>query len=73
MIVKTKLVKPKEFVGAKILKAKIVKHDPNCDSKNVLVLTTNKGVFEIEGTYGGYTGKSCDEYIEVINLSKIVK
>lgn len=65
-------IKPKELVGAEIISAKLKKHDKNCDSVNVLVLKTDKGTFEIEGTYGGYTGRSCDEYIELVKLRKEV-
>jgi hypothetical protein len=34
---------------------------------------TDGSTFYIEGGYGGYTGKSCDEYIETINVRKTFK
>lgn len=49
----------------------LMKHDENCDSVNVLRLVMSDGsVFDIIGGYGGYTGKSCDEYVEIITVAK---
>lgn len=44
-------------------------HNPDCDSANVLVLHLDDGSFvNIEGGYGGYTGDSCDEYVETLSI-----
>lgn len=43
--------------------------DEGCDGENLLVLQTASGkTIYIEGGYGGYTGKSCDEYYEWIDV-----
>ena len=69
---KTTEVRASKLVGAKIISARIKPHDPNCDGQNVLHITTDKGTFEIEGGYAGYTGGSCDEYPETIEIRKKV-
>jgi len=62
----------RELIGKTIKSAKIIGHSKGCDSKNVLVLNMTDGSkFHIEGGYGGYTGNSCDEYIECIGVKKI--
>jgi len=62
----------KYLKGETIKSARLVKHSKDCDSVNVLRLTMKSGkVFEIEGSYGGYTGKSCDEYIEVLEIREV--
>lgn len=64
----------KNLKGKTIKSVKIIGHDPACDSQNVLVLTMTDGsVFHIIGGYGGYTGESCDEYIETIEVKKLRK
>ena len=57
--------------GETIKSAHIVCHQKTgCDSKNLLILKMESGkTFYIEGFYGRYTGKSCDEYIEYISVS----
>lgn len=60
-----------ELQGKTISSVKLKKHDEGCDSWNVLRFTMSDGsVYEIEGTYGGHTGLSCDEYIELISVRK---
>lgn len=58
------------LVGATIESAKVQGHQEDCDGVNQLVLETTKGTFIIEGSYGGYTGHSCDEYFEVISIKE---
>jgi len=62
----------KELIGEKIKTSKIVCHKKEgCDGRNLLVLEMESGnIFYIEGGYGGYTGDSCDEYIETIKVQK---
>lgn len=61
----------KELVGKTIKSVEITGHSLGCDSKNVLVLTTEDGqVFNVVGGYCGYTGDSCDEYVEFIKVRK---
>lgn len=51
-----------------------VPHDDECDSANVLRLTLDDGsVVDVEGSYGGYTGNSCDEYIEFVSIERVPK
>lgn len=61
----------KELIGEKIKSAEIVCHlKTGCDGENLLILEMESGkTFYIEGSYGGYTGESCDEYPEFINVS----
>lgn len=62
----------KELIGKKIKSAVIIGHSLGCDSENVLVLKMTDGsIFHITGGYGGYTGKSCDEYIETIAVEQV--
>lgn len=57
------------LVDRAIVHAVVVPHDDSCDSANVLRLTLDDGsVVDITGGYGGYTGDSCDEYVEVISI-----
>jgi len=59
-----------ELIGKTIKSAEITGHSPDCDGKNVLVLTMEDGkVFYVIGTYGGWTSNSCDEYPEIIYVS----
>lgn len=47
-----------------------VPHMDECDSPNVLRLALDDGsVVDIIGGYGGYSGRSCDEYIELIGTT----
>ena len=47
-------------------------HSSACDAVNVLVLTMTDGSsWEVEGPYGGYTGRSCDEYKETISGRRV--
>lgn len=63
-----------KLIGKTIKRAYLKGHSENCDSINVLVIEMNDGsIFEIEGGYGGYTGKSCDEYIETIDIREKVR
>lgn len=67
-----KIIKPTELIGKTIARARIIGHQRGCDSKNLLVLEMVGGEkYYIEGGYGGYTGKSCDEYYEYIGVRKI--
>ncbi len=60
----------KILVGETIKSAKIVGHSKNCDGQNLLVLEMESGkTIYIEGSYGAYTGQSCDEYQEHIYIS----
>ena len=61
----------KKLIGETIKKAKIVCHKSvGCDGKNLLILEMESGkTFYVEGGYGGYTGNSCDEYVEIISVS----
>lgn len=62
----------KELIGKTIKAVKIKGHSTGCDSLNVLVLKMESGeVFEITGGYGGFTGHSCDEYVETIKVDLI--
>lgn len=58
------------LVGETIVSAEIRCHlDKGCDGRNLLVLQTTSGkTIHIEGGYGGYTGKSCDEYYEYVRV-----
>ena len=61
-----------KLIGKTIEGVEIKGHSKGCDSENVLKLTMTDGsIFEITGGYGGYTGKSCDEYIEIIAVDEI--
>lgn len=67
-----KTVKPTTLKGKRIKSVSIKGHQTDCDSKNVLVLTmSDDSTYEIEGGYGGYTGRSCDEYIETIEIRRV--
>ena len=49
-----------------------VPHDDSCDGVNVLRLTLDDGsVVDIVGGYGSYTGRSCDEYVELISINRV--
>jgi hypothetical protein len=57
------------LVGRTIASAVVRGHSAACDAENVLVLTMTDGTtWEVVGDYGGYTGKSCDEYVELIEV-----
>jgi len=60
-----------KLIGETIKSVKIVCHKKTgCDGENLLVLEMESGkIFYVEGGYGGYTGKSCDEYKEHIFVS----
>lgn len=60
----------KKLIGEKIKSARIVCHlKKGCDSKNLLILEMESGkTFYIQGGNSGYTGKSCDEYYETIEV-----
>jgi hypothetical protein len=62
----------KNLVGEKIKSARIVCHmTEGCDGENLLILEMESGkTFYIEGGYGGYSGKSCDEYYEYIEVKQ---
>lgn len=61
----------KELIGKTIKNAEVKGHSEKCDGVNVLVLTMEDGsIFYVVGGYGGYTGKSCDEYPEYIVVKK---
>lgn len=55
-----------------IVHVQAVPHDDSCDGTNVLRLTLDDGSrVDITGGYGGYTGRSCDEYVELISVDKV--
>ena len=62
---------PNVLIGETIKSADIVCHKKTgCDGENLLILAMKSGkTFYIEGSYGGYTGESCDEYPEYISIS----
>lgn len=62
----------KKLIGEKIKSAEIKCHlNKGCDSQNLLVLKMESGkTFYVEGGYGTYTGESCDEYYEKIEVKK---
>ena len=69
---KSNAINLEELIGKTIKSAKIIGHDSKCDGENLLILTmTDVEKFFIEGGYGGYTGKSCDEYFEWVEVRKI--
>lgn len=60
-----------ELIGKTIKSAEVKGHSPECDGKNVLVLTMESGeIFYVIGNYGEWTHKSCDEYPELISVSR---
>jgi hypothetical protein len=62
------------LVGKTITSAKIVgcKYRSGCDGENVLELTfTDGSSVQITGGYGGYTGLSCNEYVELIMIEEM--
>lgn len=72
----TELLVGKTITSAIILGCKNfagwVENKTPCDGENVLKLTFSDGTsVEITGGYGGYTGKSCDEYFEKIDIEAI--
>ena len=64
------MINPKKLIGVKILKAEI-KGIEGCDDKPFLILETDKGKFKINSWYGGYTGRSNDEYPRYISIEDI--
>ena len=47
---------------------------PECDGVNVLVVSFTDGTTaRIIGSYGGYTGHSCDEYFERIAVEQVTE
>jgi len=65
------------LIGKTIVSASIVGcdrslyGDDSCDGENILVLNFSDGTsVKCEGGYGGYTGKSCDEYYEYILIKE---
>lgn len=66
----TQQIKSKEgIVGKTITSAVFRKYKEDCDDIPYLDLTFSDGSsVTIEGTYGGYTGKSYDEYITFIKV-----
>jgi adenylate cyclase len=62
------------LVGKKIQSALVTYHNEECDGENVLRLVfTDNTTIDIVGDYGGYSGRSCDEYVEFIGLSELRK
>ena len=62
----------KNIIGETIESAKIVCHKKEgCDGKNLLILKMKSGkTFYVEGGYGSYTGESCDEYYEYVEVKE---
>ena len=62
------------LVDRAVVHAQALPHDDDCDGTNVLRLTLDDGtVVDITGSYGGYTGRSCDEYVELISVDRVPK
>lgn len=62
------------LVDRTVVHVTAVPHMDECDSPNVLRLTLDNGaVVDIEGGYSGYTGRSCDEYVEIIDIHEVPK
>lgn len=60
------------MVGREIESVVAKSHSPACDATNVLLVTFTDGAsVEIHGGYGGYTGNSCDEYVELIDVREV--
>jgi len=60
------------LVDRTVVHATAVPHDDSCDGVNVIRLTLDDGrVVDITGGYGGYTGDSCDEYVELISIDEV--
>ncbi len=69
----TELKTLKELEGKTIVKAEIRKKkgQEQFDDEPILELTMSDGsIFEVEGTYGGYTGDSYDEYPSFVIVRK---
>ena len=61
------------LIGKTIMAATVEPHDPVCDGSNLLRLTMSDGsVYTVLGTYGDYTGRSCDEYVELLQIELAV-
>lgn len=59
------------LVGRTIVDAAITPHMDECDGVNVLRLALSDGTnVSVTGSYGGYTGHSCDEYIEFVSITR---
>jgi hypothetical protein len=55
------------MAGKTIASVEVAPHDDESDCLNLLrVRFTDGTAVVISGGYGGYTGNSCDEYIELI-------
>ena len=62
------------LVDRTVVHALAVPHMDECDGSNVLRLTLDNGVVvDITGGYGGYSGHSCDEYVELISVDEVPK
>lgn len=60
------------LVDRTVVHVQAVAHDPNSDCTNVVRLTLDDGsVVDITGGYGGYSGRSCDEYVELISVDRV--
>ena len=60
------------LIGKTISAAEVLPHDYLCDGENVLRLTfTDGSTTDVQGGYGGYSGKSCDEYFEWIRVGRV--
>ena len=68
----TELLIGKTIVSASIIGCPGSKYnDLGCDGENILVLNFSDGTsVRCEGGYGGYTGKSCDEYYKYILIKE---
>ena len=61
------------LVGREVASVVAKSHSPACDATNVLLISFTDGTsVEIHGGYGGYTGNSCDEYVELIDVREAV-
>ncbi len=60
------------LVDRTIVGVNALPHLDECDSPNVLRLTLDDGSkVDIEGHYGGYSGRSCDEYVELLDIREV--
>lgn len=60
-----------DIIGKTITHAQFRKYKEDCDDVPYLDLTFSDGtMITIEGTYGGYTGQSYDEYITFIKVGE---
>lgn len=83
-VVKKEYREPDVLIGKTIVDAKITGHGPYetfsgkilsaDDCINWLHLNMSDGTkYIVEGTYGGWSGGSCDEYPQYVNLYEVIE